>query len=66
MHIGRRLESPVMLLALFVVLAGLPLGALGWVGLQLIARDRALDAQRARERLENVSRPMVGVHKSPI
>jgi two-component system phosphate regulon sensor histidine kinase PhoR len=54
MDISKR-ASPVKLLALFVLLAGVPLVALGWLGWQLVARDRALDAQRIRERLENAA-----------
>jgi two-component system phosphate regulon sensor histidine kinase PhoR len=41
------------LLALFLLLAGLPLAALGWLGWQLLQQDRALETQRRRERLEN-------------
>jgi len=41
------------LLALFLLLGGSPLAALGWLGWQLLQQDQALEAQRRRERLEN-------------
>lgn len=43
------------LLALFLVLAGIPLGALGWLGWRLLEQDRALESQRLRERLDNAA-----------
>ena len=46
-------HAPIKLLALFIVLAGLPLAALGWLGWRLLDQDRALEDQRQRERLEN-------------
>lgn len=49
------LAAPVKLLALFVVLAGIPLGALGWLGWRLLEQDRALESQRLRERLEDAA-----------
>lgn len=50
-----RLASPRKLLALFVLLSGIPLIALGWLGWRVLEQDRALDAQRFRERLENAA-----------
>ena len=47
------LGAPVRLLALFILLAGMPLTALGWLGWHLIAQDRALEDQRLQERLKN-------------
>lgn len=44
---------PVKLLPLFLVLAGIPLAALGWLGWRLVEQDRVLEQQRLRERLEN-------------
>ena len=48
-------RASVKLAALFVVLAGIPLVALGWLGGRLLAQDRALESQRRRERLENAA-----------
>jgi len=47
--------ASVKLLALFVVLAGIPSAALGWLGWRLLEQDRALENQRLRERLENAA-----------
>lgn len=47
------LRTPTRLLALFVVLGGLPLAALGWLTWRFLDQDRALEGQRIRERLEN-------------
>ncbi len=41
------------LLALFVLLSGIPLIALGWLGWRVLEQDRALEVQRLRDRLEN-------------
>ncbi|MCA1559659.1 MAG: hypothetical protein LC753_02060 [Acidobacteria bacterium] len=49
------LASPVRLLALFVLLAGIPLVALGWIGYQVVQQDRALESQRLRDRLDNAA-----------
>ncbi len=46
-------------MALFVVLSGVPLIALGWLGWRLLEQDRALDAQRLRDRLENIGTVLV-------
>lgn len=51
----KHLAAPAKLLALFVLLAGIPLGALGWLGWRLLEQDRALENQRLRERLENAA-----------
>ena len=51
----KRLASPRRLLALFVLLSGTPLIALGWLGWHVLEQDRALDAQRLHERLENTA-----------
>lgn len=51
----KHFASPVTLLALFVLLAGIPLVALGWLGWRLLVQDRALESQRLRERLDNAA-----------
>lgn len=53
MNLRTRNGASLKLPALFLLLAGLPLVALGWVGWQLLERDRALEVQRERERVEN-------------
>jgi signal transduction histidine kinase len=50
-YIGPSVTLPV----LFVVLAGIPLAALGWLGWRLLVQDRALENQRLREQLENAA-----------
>ena len=44
---------PVRLLAMFVLLTGLPLAALAWLGARVLEQDRALASQRRLERLQN-------------
>ena len=46
-------------MVLFVVLSGVPLIALGWLGWRLLQQDRALDAQRLRDRLDNSATALV-------
>jgi signal transduction histidine kinase len=46
-------RAPVKLLALFVLLSGIPLVALGWLGWRVLQQDRAIESQRLRERLDN-------------
>ena len=48
-------KASVKLAALSIVLAGIPLVALGWLGGRLLAQDRALESQWRRERLENAA-----------
>ena len=48
-------RASLKLAALFIVLAGIPLVALGWLGGRLLEQDRALESQRRRERLENAA-----------
>ena len=50
-----RLASPRKLLTLFVLLSGIPLIALGWLGWRVLEQDRVLDAQRFRDRLETAA-----------
>ena len=38
---------------MFILMSGIPLVALGWLGWHVLEQDRALDAQRSRDRLEN-------------
>ena len=52
---GRHFGSAIRLPALFVVLAVIPLAALGWLGWRLLEQDRALENQRSRERLEDTT-----------
>jgi two-component system phosphate regulon sensor histidine kinase PhoR len=52
---SRYLGTPARLLALFVVLAGLPLAALGWLAWRLLEQDRVLEQQRTRESLESAA-----------
>ena len=49
------LSAPVKLLTLFVLLAGIPSAALGWLGWRLLQQDRALENQRERDRLERAA-----------
>ena len=48
-------RASVKLAALFIVLAGIPLVALGWLGGRLLEQDRTLENQRRRDRLENAA-----------
>jgi signal transduction histidine kinase len=50
---SRYFGTPARLLALFVILGGLPLAALGWLAWRLLDQDRLLEQQRVRERLAN-------------
>ena len=50
-HYGASIKLP----ALFVIIAGIPLAAFGWLGWRLLEQDRALENQRLRERLENAA-----------
>jgi len=47
--------APLKLLALFAVLSAIPLAALGWLGYRVVQQDRALDAQRLRDRLDSAA-----------
>ena len=51
----RETFSACRLLTLFVLLAGVPLAALGWLGWKLVDQDRVLESQREKERLENAA-----------
>jgi len=48
-------RNPLKLLALFVLLSGIPLVALGWLGWRVVQQDRALETQRVREQLDNAA-----------
>ena len=48
-------RAPVRLLALFVLLSGIPLVAFGWLGWRVLQQDRAIESQRLRERLDNAA-----------
>jgi signal transduction histidine kinase len=45
--------APTRLLAMFVLITGLPLVALAWLGGRVLEQDRALASQRRLERLQN-------------
>jgi len=45
--------APARLLALFVLLAGLPVLVLGWLGWEMLEQERVLEQKRQRDRLEN-------------
>jgi two-component system, OmpR family, phosphate regulon sensor histidine kinase PhoR len=47
--------APLKLLALFLLLSGIPLAALGWLGHRVLQQERALEAQRQRDQLENAA-----------
>ena len=53
MHTRLRVGTPIGLSVLFVLLAGIPLAALGWLGSHLLAQERALERQQRRELLDN-------------
>jgi len=52
---GDRGRGPAKLLALFVLLAGIPLVALGWLGYRVLQQDRAIESQQRRARLEDAA-----------
>jgi signal transduction histidine kinase len=52
---GKLLTGPLKLLILFLLLSGIPLMALGWLGWRLFEQDRALENQRLRDRLDNAA-----------
>jgi signal transduction histidine kinase/tetratricopeptide (TPR) repeat protein len=47
------------ILLFFLILTGLPLAALTWLGWQLLQQDRDLELQRQREQLQNASELLV-------
>jgi signal transduction histidine kinase len=49
------LPGPVRLLILFLLLSGIPLLALGWLGWRLFEQDRVLENQRLRDRLDTAA-----------
>ena len=57
LHLGSRRANaaPLKLLTLFVLLSGIPLAALGWLGWRVLEQDRALESQRVRERLDSAA-----------
>ena len=57
LHLGSRRANaaPLKLLTLFVLLSGIPLAALGWLGWRVLQQDRALESQRGRERLDSAA-----------
>lgn len=55
MRLLRGDAPPARLLAMFVLLTGLPLVALAWLGARVLDQDRALASQRRLERLQNAA-----------
>lgn len=55
MNPGKYLAAPAKLLLQLVLLAGIPLAALGWLGKGLLQQDRELESQRQRDRVENTA-----------
>jgi hypothetical protein len=53
MGIRLRVGTPAGLSVLFVLLTGIPLAALGWLGSRLLAQEHALERQQRRDLLEN-------------
>jgi len=51
----RTYAAPLKLLTLFVLLSGIPLVALGWLGWRVLEQDRSLESQRERERLDSAA-----------
>ena len=52
----RRLHGPALRLpVLYVLIAGVPLAALGWLGWSLLEQDRELSDRTERDRLQNAS-----------
>ncbi|MGH9257189.1 MAG: ATP-binding protein [Vicinamibacterales bacterium] len=49
------IPSPAKLLALVAAMAVVPLVALGWLGWRMLQQDRALEAERLRERLDSAA-----------
>lgn len=48
-------RAPRQLLALFLLVTGVPFAGLAWLGWRLLEQDLALENQRLRERLENAA-----------
>ena len=55
MAISTHTRASRRLPVLFVVLAGIPLVALGWLGFRVLEQDRALEDQRGRDQLQNAA-----------
>jgi signal transduction histidine kinase len=47
--------APARLLAVFAILAGVPLVALGWLAYRVVQQDRALERKGLHERLDNAA-----------
>lgn len=56
-------QGPSRLLLLFFLAAGVPFGALGWLGWRFLEQDRSVERQRLRDRLEGALN--VAAHESP-
>ena len=55
LEIRNHLAAPVTLLALFLLVTGIPLATVVWLGWRLLDQDRALESQRIRERLDEAA-----------
>jgi signal transduction histidine kinase len=60
MRTHMQLGAPVRLLALFVVISGVPLVALGWLGWRVLQQNHALETQRLREQLDSTASLLAG------
>ena len=54
------------ILVLFLIVAGVPLGAFAWLGSRFLAQDRDLEVQRQRDQLMNASELLVRELESQI
>jgi signal transduction histidine kinase len=59
MNLQGNLRTPVLLLAVFVLVSAIPLAALAWFGWRSFEVDRAWQAQQRRERLDNAATLLV-------
>jgi hypothetical protein len=55
MKIPTSVSPSFKLFALFLVFAGIPLSALGWLGWRLLDQDRAIASEQLRERRESAA-----------
>lgn len=55
LHIRNHFAAPVTLLRLFLLVTGIPLVTVAWLGWRLLEQDRALESQPVRERLDEAA-----------
>lgn len=60
MNVARPMTTPLKLAALFVLLTGAVLGAIGWLGWQLLAQERVLEERRLHDRLDMAANAVAG------